>query len=358
VFVLAGFVVIGAGIKLAAPVLVPFVLGGFIAIVVSPVVSWAQGLGCPRWLAIALAMLAATAAVAILGTLVGSSAGELTARLPAYATLAKDAAHDVAEWLKQYRPGLTLPELVDPGAAVGVVTGLLGDVAGFLSSVLLAVIIAGFLLLDQVRGSGHGGETERPKSVRRALQAVNRYMAIKTVTSIATGVLVGLWTWMWGADLPLMFGLLAFVLNYIPNIGSIVAALPAIALALMQDGLGPATGIASGYLLVNIGIGGIMEPRLMGRGLGLSPHIVILSVIVWGWLLGTVGALLSALLTVMLKLALSSLPDLRPLAGLLGPLPSRPREPEKPPEEEEEEALVEAVVPQVNVRTKPGKLKN
>ncbi len=116
----------------------------------------------------------------------------------------------------------------------------------------------------------------------RFIQSVQRYMAIKTWISLGTGVVIALWLTIIGVDYPVLWGLLAFLLNYIPNIGSILAAIPAVLLALIQLGIVSSVLTAIGYLVVNIVFGNIVEPRVMGRGLGLSTLIVFLSLIFWG----------------------------------------------------------------------------
>ena len=148
---------------------------------------------------------------------------------------------------------------------------------------------------------------------------VKRYLVIKTVASLGTGVAIGLWFAMLGVDYPMLWGLLAFLLNYVPNIGSIIAAVPAVLFAAVQLGPGAALWSAAGYLAVNILVGSIVEPRFMGRGLGLSALVVLLSLVFWGWVLGPVGMFLSVPLTMMIKIALDSRPDTHWIAVLLGP---------------------------------------
>jgi predicted PurR-regulated permease PerM len=144
-------------------------------------------------------------------------------------------------------------------------------------------------------------------------------MGIKTWTSMLTGVLVSLWLWLLGVDHAQLWGVMAFLLNYVPNIGSFIAAVPAVLLALVQLGPGSALLAALGYLVVNIIIGNVIEPRFMGKGLGLSTLVVFLSLVFWGWVLGPVGMLLSVPLTITVKLALDSKPETRWLGVLLGP---------------------------------------
>ena len=142
-------------------------------------------------------------------------------------------------------------------------------------------------------------------------------MSIKTWTSAATGVLVALWLWLLGVDYPALWGMLAFLLNYVPNIGSIIAAVPAVLLALIQVGTGTAFLVMAGYMVINIVMGSVVEPKYMGKGLGLSALVVFLSLVFWGWILGTAGMLLSVPLTVAVKLALDSKKESQWLGVLL-----------------------------------------
>lgn len=147
---------------------------------------------------------------------------------------------------------------------------------------------------------------------------IRHYLSIKTVTSLATGILIAIALAILGLDFPILWGFLAFMLNYIPNIGSILAALPAMALALVQLGFQGAlfTGII--YLVVNMLIGNVVEPKMMGKGLGLSTFIVFLSLIFWAFLLGTVGMFLSIPITMVIKIILEQNPATKWIAIILG----------------------------------------
>jgi predicted PurR-regulated permease PerM len=154
-------------------------------------------------------------------------------------------------------------------------------------------------------------------------RAVFAYMSIKAVLSFATGALAALITWVAGVDFPLLWGLLAFLFNFVPSVGSIIAAIPPILLALLQDGVPTGVGVAVGYLVINVVIGTVLEPRVMGRRLGLSTLVVFLSLVVWGWVLGPVGMLLSVPLTMVVKIVCESREELRFVATLLGPASER-----------------------------------
>ncbi len=167
-------------------------------------------------------------------------------------------------------------------------------------------------------------------------EEIKRYMAIKTVISLLTGVFIGFWLWMLGVDYPLMWGLLAFLLNYVPNIGSFIAAIPAVLLAFVQLGLIKAGLTGLGFVVVNVVFGNVIEPRFMGKGLGLSTLVVFLSLVFWGWVLGPVGMLLSVPITMTIKIALEASEETRWIAILLGSETPKVDKLQKKIEEQEE----------------------
>ena len=155
------------------------------------------------------------------------------------------------------------------------------------------------------------------KHIDKFIKSVNSYLAIKTVVSLGTGLIIGTWLYVMGVDHFMLWAVLAFMLNFIPNIGSIIAAVPAVLIAFVQLGPASAGFAALGFLLVNTIMGNMVEPKLMGKGMGLSTLVVFLSLIFWGWLLGTVGMLLSVPLTMVVKIALESREESKWLAVLL-----------------------------------------
>ena len=152
---------------------------------------------------------------------------------------------------------------------------------------------------------------------RTFMEGVNRYFALKTVFSLVTGNTVWLWLAVLGVDFAPTWGMIAFFLNFVPNIGSIIAAIPAVLLALIQLGVPSALLACLGYALVNIVVGNILEPKFMGRGLGLSTLVVFISLVFWGWVLGPIGMVLSIPLTMIVKIALATDEDTLWIAILL-----------------------------------------
>ncbi|MCA8944062.1 MAG: AI-2E family transporter, partial [Planctomycetes bacterium] len=179
---------------------------------------------------------------------------------------------------------------------------MLGEANGFSSKVARAV-----------------GEGEALERARQLKDRIASYLSIKTVISLVTGVLIGLFTMFMGLDSPALWGFVAFAFNFIPNIGSIIAAIPAVLMALIVNGWPNALGVAIGYAIVNTVIGSVVEPKVMGRKLGLSTLVVFLSLLFWSWVFGPIGMLLSVPLTVAVKILCEHVEDLRPVAVLLGP---------------------------------------
>jgi predicted PurR-regulated permease PerM len=199
---------------------------------------------------------------------------------------------------------------------------VLRNLAAVLSNLFLILLTMIFMLIEaasvpvKVKAAIGTGRLDVDKMHHAVIQ-VQRYLGLKTLTSLATGLLIGFWTAVLGLDFAVVWGLLAFLLNYIPNIGSIVAAIPAVLLGLVQGGIGFALLVAVGYVVVNVGIGNFTEPWLMGRTLGLSTLVVFLSLVFWGWMWGSVGMLLSVPLTMIIKILLENTDDLRWMAVML-----------------------------------------
>jgi len=149
-------------------------------------------------------------------------------------------------------------------------------------------------------------------------ESVNRYLVLKTIFSLITGIFISGWLAVLGVDYALLWGLVAFLLNYVPNIGSIIAAVPAVLMTLVQLGAWHTLLVGMGYMAVNIVVGSILEPKFMGEGLGLSTLVVFLSLVFWGWVLGPVGMLLSIPLTMIIKIAFESNEETRWVGVMLG----------------------------------------
>ena len=327
IMIAAALVIIIAGIKAAEAVMVPFLLAAFLAIIAAPPMFWLERRRIPQWLAIIFVMLGIVLLLVSVGALVAQSANAFSSKLPFYQERLNTLSNSTLLWGASY--GLEIPknfvrEYLNVGMALDLAGNTLKGLSNALSNGLLILFTVIFILAEagsfprKLREVLKTPEQSMPYFLQFA-DNVNRYIAIKTSVSAATGVLVYLFLLFTGVDFPLLWGLLAFLLNYVPNIGSIIAAVPAVLLALVQLGPASALLVTSGYVVINLVMGNVIEPRYMGRGLGLSTLIVFISLVFWGWILGPVGMLLSVPLTITAKIALEANPGTEWLAHLLGP---------------------------------------
>lgn len=321
----AALFIVFAGIKTATNIIVPFLLSVFIAIICNPLVNFTARYKVPKIVAVFLVIITIVVIALSLASLVGSSLAQLSTSLPEYREQLTEQFSWVINQLANYNIILSkelLTEHIDPAGALGLATNMLSGFGNVMANMFLIIITVVFMLFEapgfsqKIHLSLNDPEM-RMKQIDRFLHSVNHYLAIKTLVSIATGVLVSLMLWAFDLDFFLLWGVLAFLLNYIPNIGSIIAAVPAMSLALLQLSPSAAGFIGLGFLLINTFMGNVIEPRYLGRGLGLSTLVVFLSLIFWGWLLGTVGMLLSVPLTMVIKIALESSEEGRWFAMML-----------------------------------------
>lgn len=322
----ACFVILIAGMRAAAGILVPFLLSVFIAILCTPPLFWLQNRGLPKPLAISLIVVVLMTIGYWLVIFVGASVADFTASLPVYQRKLLEESSMLILWLRERGIDISeqmIYEYLDPSVAMQMAARVLTALSGVLTNAFLIFITVIFILLeasgmpDKYRAAFKNPEKSLA-GIKRFTKSVNHYLALKTIFSLATGILITIWLMIIGIEYPLLWGLTAFMLNYVPNIGSIIAAIPAMMMALVQLGLWWTLLTGSGYLAVNILIGSLLEPRFMGRGLGLSTLIVFLSLVFWGWVLGPVGMLLSVPLTMIFKIAMESQEETRWLAVMLG----------------------------------------
>jgi AI-2 transport protein TqsA len=312
--ILAALVVILAGIKAASPIVVPFVLSAFLAVICNPAIVLMTRCRLPKWLAVMLLMAFIVLMGLWLTSLVGRSVNEFSTQIPVYRQQLIEQFSWIIERLQGFNIQISQQKVLDyfdPGMALSMTTNMLSGVGNVMANLFLIILTIVFMLFEaqSLPKKVHLAMDDpdmRLKQIDRFLQSVNQYMVIKTLVSLATAFIVGLGLSIIGVDYALLWAVLAFLFNYIPNIGSIIAAIPAVLLALIQLGPAAAGGTALLYLGTNMVMGNVVEPKFMGKGLGLSTLVVFLSLIFWGWLLGSVGMLLSVPLTMIVKIGLES----------------------------------------------------
>lgn len=323
---MAAVVIVLAGMRAAESLLVPFLLSLFIAVICSPPLVWLKRRGVPSLLSLIIIIAVVVVAGFLVGAVVGSSLNNFRNDLPEYQLRLQSIIHNLQLFL--HSKGISIAEqqlrdVFNPGVALSLAGSTLASLSNVMTNAFLILLTVIFILAEEVRFgekmlSANPDFRRSVDAMGRFTRSVNQYMAIKTSLSLLTGLLAMTWLWWLGVDYPGLWGLLAFLLNFVPTLGSILASIPAVLLALIQLGVSDAVLTALGYVVINVGVGNVIEPRVMGKGLDLSTLVVFLSLVFWGWILGPVGMLLSVPLTMTVKIALENFEETRWVAVMLG----------------------------------------
>ena len=321
----AALMIILASLHAVSHIITPFLLAAFLAVICAPPLSWMHQKRVPGLLAVLILFSLVGLSFFLLFLAFKGAAESMASQAPFYQErLLGWIVHAREMLLARGVPEDLFPESL-PLPTAKTISGAAGGIAGglgqFTASTFLVLLIFMFLLMEERTLSekltaAFPGRRRARVRARRFLRSVYRYLLIKSAASAATGLLVGIGLALIGVDFPLLWGVLAGLLNFIPNIGSIIAAIPAVLMAVLGLGIAEVMLVIVLYVVVNVGIGSVLEPRFMGRTLGLSPLVVLVSLLVWGWVFGPVGMLLSIPLTMVAKLALEANPQTR-WAGIL-----------------------------------------
>ena len=323
----AALVIIIGGVNQARSALMSFLVAVFLAVIGTPPVLWLHRKRIPSFIAVLIVLTGMIAILLIVGGFVGASLNKFSDALPTYQQHIREHASTLAALLAKNGIRVTdkvLLEYINPEAAMKLAVGVLGSLGSALSNIVLILLTVSFILFETssfpVKLRAVLGDPRQAfPQFTRFVDDIMRYVLIKTLISLATGILIGIWLAILGVDSPIIWGFLAFLLNYVPNIGSTIAAVPAVLLTLVQFGIGRAVLVTAGYMAVNFILDNVIEVRLMGRRLGLSTLVVFLSLVFWGSLLGPVGMVLCIPLTMTLKFACEINKSTQWIVVLLGP---------------------------------------
>lgn len=330
---LACVIIVLAGMKAAAGILVPMAFAFFLAILSYPLMRWLLRHRVPHPIAMGLTVLlnilVLVALIKVGVNLFISFQNDFriiyVEKLRGYVSSLgawmeaqglAGAEKNISEMLdvKQLSEFITSQDsLASLGSAVGTT---FGTVASVLVGVAMVIILEIFILMEARGTRGRmvavhiAGGPDFTHFLNSASD-VQKYLGIKTLVSALTGVLAGFWCWMFGLKYPLLWAILAFVFNFIPAVGSTAACVPAVIEALVQHGVGSAIGIAIGYGGINFCLDNFLQPALLGRRFGISPLVIIMCVIFWGWLWGPVGMFLAVPLTMVVKVFLENSDEFR-----------------------------------------------
>jgi len=282
--ILASFIIVVAGMKAASSILVPFFLAVFIAVICAPPLFWLQRKGVPKVLALVFILVAILIVGLLFGALIGPSLNDFLSALPDYQERLSTHIATLMSWLREKGvniPAEEVPLTLHPGWVMILAGGIFTALSSVLTHAFLILLTVVFILLEAA---------DLPKKLRVVLknperslstiekfsQSAKRYLVIKTLISAAVGLVIWLWLLILGVDYPVLWGTLSFLLNYVPNIGAIIAALPVVLLALVQLGVGSALLTVLGFVVVHTVVGVIIFPIVCGQVLSLSALVVFL----------------------------------------------------------------------------------
>jgi AI-2 transport protein TqsA len=322
--VIAATVVVLVGIRLGAPILNPILFAVVMTLLFSPVYSWLLRRGLPAPLALLIMLVLLSVLFLGLIAILGASISRFTERLGFYTAQLNGQVDSLDALLE--RLGLSnvdVRDVVKPGALADALSLVLSGISGFLSNLFLILMIMLFLLgegpamMDRLRTSVQE-DNPQVASLTTVGQDVVRQFGLRAVVNLATGAGVTILLFVLGVDFPLLWGILTFFLSFIPYVGLVLAVAPAVVLALAEFGVSRAVLVIAGIVVINILAENVLSPMMMGRGLNISPTIVFLSFIVWGWLLGGPGAFLALPITLFVAVMFDTFPETRWLASLIG----------------------------------------
>jgi AI-2 transport protein TqsA len=322
----AAFIIIVAGIMYAASFVTSLLMALFISIILSQPIFWLQKKKVPQGLAITIVFVLVTGIFLGFGEIIATSFSSFSEDEVKYQENLSEMGDSALHFLENN--GIQIPtnkmtDLFEPSRIMSFTAAFLGQLGGFMGNSLTIFFLALFLLLESASIPVKTmlitkGNAKSLAFFRIIGDNIRHYLSIKTVTSLMTGALIWIGLSILGLDYAIIWALIAFLLNYIPNIGSIIAAVPAMAFALVQLGFGGAIWTTVIFVAINMIIGNAVEPKIMGKGLGLSTFIVFLSLLFWGFVLGTVGMFLSVPLTMAIKIMLEQDENTKWMAIVLG----------------------------------------
>tara|TARA_B100000945_G_scaffold125457_1_gene99774 strand:- start:1533 stop:2588 length:1056 start_codon:yes stop_codon:yes gene_type:complete len=322
---LACIVIIIAGMRAAESIIIPFLLSIFIATISNPLVLFLQKKHLPKSFSVFFVFLIMVGFGFGITTLLSNSLNEFSSNFPKYQVLLKIYAENFFSFLEQNGiavSGKIILEQLDPSAVMSLTSGILSRLGNVLTKTLLIILMVVFMLMEskifkQKLKIIFGGTEEKKDQLKSFSNTVKRYMLIKTAISLTTGALATLWLIILDINYPFLWGFLTFLLNYIPTIGSNIAAVPPMLMALIQFDLITLVFVTLGYLVINNLLGSFLEPRILGKGLGLSTLVVFLSLLFWGWLFGPIGMILCIPITTIIKIAFANTENTRWVSTLL-----------------------------------------
>lgn len=322
----AAFIIIIAGVMYAKSIITPLLMAMFVSIVCAEPIIWLRKKNVSQGIAIMIVIVGIVVVFVGLVGIIGDSVSSFSKDAPKYEQNLNEMGNVIVKYLDDKGIKVStnkLSNILAPSKIISLTAGILGQLGGFMENTLTMFFLVLFLLLEMDSISAKAKAISKSTNVTIEYvntigQSIRHYLSIKTMTSLLSGFIIWIGLLVIGVDYAIIWALVAFLLNYIPNIGSIIAAVPAVLFSLIQLGIGGAIWTVVTFVAVNMVIGNVIEPKLMGKGLGLSTFVVFAALIFWGFVLGTVGMFLSVPLTMAIKIMLEQKSSTKWIAVFLG----------------------------------------
>lgn len=325
-FVAASLVIIIAGINIAQGVLMPILISVFLSVLGTPPVRWLKSRRVPVGLSVLIVIVGIIIILLILGVIVGASTNELLSSLPVYQVRLQEHIASLITFLASKGIIVSTDSIMgymNTDKMTAIAASFLGGIGSVASNVVVILLTVSFILLEaasfpnKIRAAVGNPRAVFPEFTK-FVDEIQRFMIFQTIYGLITGIITTLWLTLFGVDFAILLGLLTFILCYIPNVGSAIALVMTVAVTFIQYGAGRSALVALGYLIITFILGSVIQPRMMGKMLGLSTLVVFLSVIFWGNILGAIGMMLCVPFTMAVKFALESNENTRWIGVLLG----------------------------------------
>jgi AI-2 transport protein TqsA len=330
ILIVTGVAILLTLMRSSSEIIVPLLFSMFIAIVAASPLNWLKKRGLPTIVSVIIVVTVIVIVIALLTLLLGNTATQFNQAMPTYQIRLDELINTFTTSLEA--KGININEAgilnaLDPGAIMDFANSMLVGIGSALSNVFLILFTVIFMLIEAAGFprklaaiDGQNAESTLQRLVEM-IECVKQYVVAKAIVSLATGVLIWIALTLIGLDFAPLWGFLAFLLNFVPNIGSILAGLPAVLIAMLQLEPAMVLVVIAVYVFVNTVIGNVIEPMIMGQRVGLSTLTVFLSLVFWGWMFGAVGMLLSVPLSMAVKFAAQISPQTQWIAVLLSPAP-------------------------------------
>ena len=319
-----------------AEILAPVLLALILVIGVYPLTGILRRRGAPVWLAVTVTVITLFVVVLSLAALLAVSVARLATILPTYQDSFTALANNLRDWLGSLGVGRDQVQAalskIDFSNLAGLVTDLLAGLAGVFSNMLFLLFVVAFMALDAVGFSSRLARARRQRpdvvgALDSFVHGTRRYLLVSTVFGLIVAAIDTGFLWLIGVPLPLLWGLLAFITNYIPNVGFIIGLIPPALLALLQGGPKLMITVIIAYSVINFIIQSIIQPKVTADAVSLSLTLTFLSLVFWSFVIGPIGAVLAIPLTLLVKALLLDVdPNTRWISSLLSGGPAPPED--------------------------------